>query len=453
MGSELPFCICGTTNTGTVSGLSEAVIEKMNASALPDNGISPSILTVFGQNTSYKPNELGFAALVAITQKKWPNSSIIKVRFLNGDAIIQQKVIEFAKEWTQYAYLLFDFGNHPVAHIRIAFNRDFNSSSVVGTDALNNLRQDEHTMNLNLSSSYPDYLIKRVVLHEFGHAIGMEHEHQSPVAGINWNKPAVYASYASWSVEEVENNLLKPLEKTITQFSKFDRYSIMCYAFPPELTTDGFYTPWNSVLSAEDKAWAAKFYPPPKLNPDLYVRFISLECIKTEDYAGSDEVYLIVNGDKIRIGNMNNGHAVLLAGTIPPVLINPVVRIELYDADIGFFDRDDLLGHLEIRDGDVSSERIPRIFDGQGAKYILTLDISKSNKEPTYNPVFQSRIVVNHHNKKIHKPACKHADRIDTKYRIPKSEYLEGSFIKSFLTEGYKGCYYCMKQFYWKKKV
>ena len=34
--------------------------------------------------------------------------------------------------------------------------------------------------------------IRRVFLHELGHVIAMEHEHQNPFAGIKWHEQAVY---------------------------------------------------------------------------------------------------------------------------------------------------------------------------------------------------------------------------------------------------------------------
>jgi hypothetical protein len=33
-------------------------------------------------------------------------------------------------------------------------------------------------------------------LHEIGHTIGLEHEHQNPNAGITWNRPAVLAYFS-----------------------------------------------------------------------------------------------------------------------------------------------------------------------------------------------------------------------------------------------------------------
>lgn len=44
----------------------------------------------------------------------------------------------------------------------------------------------------------PDQEYSRVVLHEFGHALGAIHEHQHPEAAIPWDKPKVYEYYARW---------------------------------------------------------------------------------------------------------------------------------------------------------------------------------------------------------------------------------------------------------------
>jgi hypothetical protein len=55
------------------------------------------------------------------------------------------------------------------------------------------------------------------VLHEFGHALGLIHEHQNPVGGIQWNKPAVYADLGGppnfWGKATVDNNMFATYAK------------------------------------------------------------------------------------------------------------------------------------------------------------------------------------------------------------------------------------------------
>ncbi len=49
--------------------------------------------------------------------------------------------------------------------------------SVVGKDTLNVKEQDKPTMVLSLNG-HTHYIQESLVIHEFGHALGLEHEHQ-----------------------------------------------------------------------------------------------------------------------------------------------------------------------------------------------------------------------------------------------------------------------------------
>ena len=195
--------------------------------------------------------------------KLWPNGSTLRARFLDGDTGVQERVAAIAREWEEVVNLTLRFVRSGAAEIRISFaEKDF-SWSTVGTDALT-VGRNEATMNygwLEPDTEHSEY--QRVVRHEFGHALGMIHEHQNPAARIPWDKPKVYAYYAEqgWSREDVDVNIFEVYDKDTTNSTEFDRTSIMQYAIPEELTIGNFSVGWNTELSPRDIDFMGRQYP------------------------------------------------------------------------------------------------------------------------------------------------------------------------------------------------
>jgi serralysin len=234
----------------------------------PDNAPSGSV------DMAYKPgatkNYEMFGAV--LTGKKWKPGRTLKVRHLDGDPAIHAKVERFAKEWEKYANIKFQFVTNGPADVRISYHLDYRSWSYIGTDALTisgdkeTISGDKETMHYGwLTPDTDDTEVGRVVVHEFGHAIGMIHEQSQPMNTIKWDKAAVYRHYAQqgWSKEQVDFNVFEQYNKEVTQFSKYDPTSIMHYPVPKEFTTDGKAVGWNTELSTMDKLFIAEIYPKP----------------------------------------------------------------------------------------------------------------------------------------------------------------------------------------------
>jgi hypothetical protein len=196
--------------------------------------------------------------MAVLKAKKWPNGSTLRVRFLGGSSGQHNTVKQFASQWGKHANLKFEFDNPPDAHIRIAFEDD-GAWSYIGTDCAD-IPLNQPTMNFG-------WLDEGVILHEFGHAIGLIHEHQNPHGGIKWNKPQVYRDLGGapnfWDKATVDHNMFATYAVEQINGTALDPKSIMLYAIPKTWTTDGFQSESNDVLSATDKSFIgdAKNYP------------------------------------------------------------------------------------------------------------------------------------------------------------------------------------------------
>ncbi|MCX6180864.1 MAG: hypothetical protein NT150_02895 [Bacteroidetes bacterium] len=196
----------------------------------------------------------------------WKPGATIKIKFLGGTTFQQGKVKLYAVEWLKYANLVFQWvGASEVADIKIAFNSSDASWSYLGTRCTY-YGQTTPTMNFSsINTTIGDVSIKSAVLHEFGHALGLVHEHQSPSAQISWNTDAVYKEFTSapynWSKWKVDSLILKKELRQSTNYTSFDQNSIMLYKYPSYLTTNGWSAPNNTVLSDLDKKYIGINYP------------------------------------------------------------------------------------------------------------------------------------------------------------------------------------------------
>lgn len=207
----------------------------------------------------------GRARAAVERMKLWENGRTLRVKFLDGLPDVQAKVQAVAKEWEKLANLTLEFVNSGAAEIRISFAEQGFSWSTVGTDALT-VKANKATMNYGwLESDTPLREYQRVVRHEFGHAMGMIHEHQNPAAlgQIPWDKPKVYAYYAQqgWSKDDVDFNIFEVYSEDSTNHTTFDSTSIMEYAVPDSLTIGSYAIGWNTEFSDIDIEFMRRQYP------------------------------------------------------------------------------------------------------------------------------------------------------------------------------------------------
>ena len=214
----------------------------------------------------------------------WKPGQVLKICFRSGTATAHRRVIGIAREWLEYANVVFDFEENGAPRrckgdgnedIKIDFVDNQGWWSAYGRLS----RQRDPSMNLQFfgvdtprhgnGQPAPEAELRRIILHEFGHALGMMHEHQSPAADcdseINWEAAYQMGVKMGWDRNMVHSQMRQLANSEEFNFTTIDRKSIMHYSLAPELFKLGrkskCWVPDNNDLSEQDRRFIAAMYP------------------------------------------------------------------------------------------------------------------------------------------------------------------------------------------------
>lgn len=199
---------------------------------------------------------------IASTQHLWPQGSTLNISLFDMSDKAKEYIKKNINLWQPYTNLKFNFINTNDGDIRISGKDDGTGNwSVIGTQAK---QKPLHEPTLHIDLMQTADMLNHSIRHEFGHALGLLHEHQHPDNDIQWDKEKLYAESEKLghTRQVTDENFLTPPDSKTTITSAYDSKSVMHYNVPPQVTTNGTGVAFNEDISEGDKQFIALLYPP-----------------------------------------------------------------------------------------------------------------------------------------------------------------------------------------------
>jgi len=228
----------------------------------------PSRLTV-----CFSGGPLEFRPLIAAAMREWQSLSGGNITFIFADrddsAIPEPAGFKECDGVTRYK-------------IRIGFVPGGGHWSQIGTLSETVFPRNSMNLDFDRMPRLDNQRMREVALHEFGHALGFHHEHQSPGSPCRnwaWDRILIAYQWPGTTREEKERAMHFNLDRLNDQvlitgqhaytFTAYDRSSIMHYSFPADMFVDReanpCYIPQPQDLSPTDKEAMKDVYARPRV--------------------------------------------------------------------------------------------------------------------------------------------------------------------------------------------
>ncbi len=255
-----------TCTTGMSFAASEDQSEEFICSSIPFPDDDPEIAKfssetldiATGVDSEFNTTEFG----VFSARKRWRKSDgltkgtgliTLGVHFYNGTKSEQQRLIKRASGWIDERLskqLVFKFGvTEEEAQIRVHFSNSGPNNSAIGRDALHKHFKKKPTLRIRNMHS---------VAHEFGHALGLLHEHRHEEIPFTFAEDKVIAEMRrppnKWTESKTRRNILRPNKGSKCVGDQgFNEDSVMIYQIPKRWTVEGVSFSPNRNISQRDR--------------------------------------------------------------------------------------------------------------------------------------------------------------------------------------------------------